>query len=388
MSDKFIGGPQNSAAGAIVREFPHLMLREIYEQPQAIRETIQRNVEGDVIFPSALQPIESALFAFKKIIIAASGSSRNAGLAGEIMMEDLAGVAVDVEYASEYCYRSTHAGADPIVLVITQSGETADTIAAQREALHRGAKTIAISNVADSTIAREASSTLITYAAPELAIPATKSFTAQLTLLYLFSLFLARKRGRMTSEVARRHLERLPAIPDEIMTALSGWDAQAANAARAIADSRAFIFVGRGVHYAIAREGALKLKEISYVHAEGMPAGELRHGPNALVEKKLPVISLATRDTTDSDSMLRYQKTLAVLEYVKSRGGSVIAIGSEGDRELPMIADRVISAPAAPELLLPILEVVPLQLFAYHFAVLNGCDVDHPRNLVKAVVTE
>ncbi|HSY58965.1 MAG TPA: SIS domain-containing protein [Terriglobales bacterium] len=388
MPDNTSGESQNSKAAAVVREFPHMMLREIYEQPQALRETIQRNVEGDVIFPSALQPIESALFAFKKIIIAASGSSRNAGLAGEIMMEDLAGVAVDVEYASEYCYRSTHAGADPIVLLITQSGETADTIAAQREALHRGAKTVAISNVADSTIAREASSTLITYAAPELAIPATKSFTAQLTLLYLFSLFLACKRGRMTPEVARRHLARLSGISAEIMTSLPSWDAQAAGAARAIADSKAFLFLGRGVHYAIAREGALKLKEISYVQAEGMPAGELRHGPNALVAEKLPVIALATRDVFDPDSMLRYQKTLAVLEYVKSRGGTVIAITTEGDRELPMIADHVISVPVAPELLLPILEVVPLQLFAYHFAVLNGCDVDHPRNLVKAVVTE
>jgi glucosamine--fructose-6-phosphate aminotransferase (isomerizing) len=388
MSDRTYGEAQNSKSAAVAREFPHSMLREIYEQPQAIRETILRNVEGDVIFPSALQPIESALFAFKKIIVAASGSSRNAGLAGEIMMEDLAGVAVDVEYASEYCYRSTHAGADPIVLVITQSGETADTIAAQREALHRGAKTVAISNVAESTIAREASSTLITYAAPELAIPATKSFTAQLTLLYLFSLFLARKLERMTSEVTRRHLERLLAIPAEIKASLPTWDEQAADAAREIADSKAFLFLGRGVHYAIAREGALKLKEISYVQAEGMPAGELRHGPNALVAEKLPVIALATRDALDPDSMLRYQKTLAVLEYVKSRGGSVIAIATEGDREVPVIADRVIFVPAAPELLLPILEVVPLQLFAYHFAILNGCDVDHPRNLVKAVVTE
>ncbi|MGH9744848.1 MAG: SIS domain-containing protein [Candidatus Acidiferrales bacterium] len=382
------GADTRDSKAPAIREFAHAMLREIYEQPQAIRETIQRNVEGDVIFPSALQPIESALFAFKKIIIAASGSSRHAGLAGEIMMEDLAGVAVDVEYASEYCYRSTHAGADPIVLVITQSGETADTIAAQREALNRGAKTVAISNVANSTIAREASATLFTYAAPERAIPATKSFTAQLTLLYLFSLFLARKRGRMTSEVTRSHLNSLSAISSEIDKSLTPWDVQAAGAARTVAESKAFLFLGRGVHYAIAREGALKLKEISYVQAEGLPAGELRHGPNALVAEKLPVVALATRDLLDPDSMLRYQKTLAVLEYVKSRGGTVIAIATEGDRDVALIADRVISVPAAPELLLPILEVVPLQLFAYHFAVLNGCDVDHPRNLVKAVVTE
>src|SRR5271167_3856873 len=227
MPGKSTGEPQKLKANAAVREFPHLMLREIYEQPQAIRETIQRNVEGDVIFPSALQPIESALFAFKKIIIAASGSSRNAGLAGEIMMEDLAGVAVDVEYASEYCYRSTHAGADPIVLVITQSGETADTLAAQREALNRGAKTVAISNVADSTISREASAKLNTCAGLEKAVPATKSFTSQLTILYLLSLFLARKRGRLTSETTRAHLIELDAIPGEIEKALPQWNTQA-----------------------------------------------------------------------------------------------------------------------------------------------------------------
>jgi glutamine---fructose-6-phosphate transaminase (isomerizing) len=368
--------------------FAHAMLREIYEQPQAIRETIRRNVEGDVIFPAALRPLESALLAFKKIIIAASGSSRHAGLAGEIMMEDLAGVAVDVEYASEYCYRSTHAGSDPIVIVITQSGETRDTIAAQREALNRGAETVAISNVAESTIAREATASLHTFAGPEKAIPATKSFTAQLTILYLFSLFLARRRGRMTSEVTRAHLANLSAIPECMERSLGSWDAAAAGCARLYQQARAFLFLGRGVHYAIAREGALKLKEISYVQAEGLPSGELRHGPNALVDDKLAIVTLATRDASDPDSVLRYQKTLSVLEYVKSRGGNAIAVATEGDREIARLADRVLPVPAVPELLLPILEVVPLQLFAYHFAVLNGHDVDNPRNLVKAVITE
>jgi glucosamine--fructose-6-phosphate aminotransferase (isomerizing) len=373
---------------APARSFAHFMLREIYEQPQAIRTTIEHNVAGDIIFASALQPIENALFAFKKIIIAASGSSRHAGLAGEIMMEDLAGVAVDVEYSSEYCYRSTHAGADPIVVVITQSGETADTIAAQREALNRGAKTVAISNVADATITREASAALHTVAGLEQAVPATKSFTAQLTLLYLFALFIARKRGRMTSEVTRAHLKCLADVPSSIEASLAAWDAQARECACLFQHAKAFLFLGRGVHYAIAREGALKLKEISYVQAEGLPAGELRHGPNALVDEKLPIVVIATRDAADPDSMLRYQKTRAILEYVKSRGGKSIAIATEADREIAAVADKVIIVPAAPELLLPLLEVVPLQLFAYHFAVLNGCDVDHPRNLVKTVVTE
>jgi glucosamine--fructose-6-phosphate aminotransferase (isomerizing) len=370
------------------RSFPNSMLSEIYEQPHAIRECIGRNVRDESIFTDALQPVDSAIFAFKKIIIAASGSSRHAGLAGEIMMEDLAGIAVDVEYSSEYCYRSTHADSEPIVIVITQSGETADTIAAQRQALSRGAKTVAISNVADSTIAHEASATLHTFAGLEKAVPATKSFTSQLTILYLLALFLARKRGRMTSGVVRGHLESLGALPAKMETALPSWDEHAAGCAREFQQARTFLFLGRGVHYAIAREGALKLKEISYVQAEGLPTGELRHGPNALVDEKLPVIVLATRDLADPDSVLRYQKTLSVLEYIKARRGKSIAIASDGDREIAALADQVIHVPAASELLLPILEVLPLQLFAYHFAVLNGCDVDHPRNLVKSVTTE
>src|SRR6202162_4025354 len=258
---------QSKAAPATPGSFPNSMLREIYEQPHAIRECVRRNVQGDSIFPDALQPIESAIFAFKKIIIAASGSSRHAGLAGEIMMEDLAGVAVDVEYASEYCYRSTHAGTDPIVVVITQSGETADTISAQREALNRGAKTVAISNVAGTTITREASAVLQTYAGLEKAIPATKSFTSQLAVLYLFALFLARKRGRMSSEVTRTHLNSLVEVPSSIEASLPAWDAQAAQSALLLQRAKAFLFLGRGVHYAIAREGALKLNEISYVQS-------------------------------------------------------------------------------------------------------------------------
>ena len=376
------------ANGSEAKKFPHAMLREIYEQPESIRETVRQNVDADVIFSDGLQPIENALFAFKKIIIAASGSSRHAGLAGEIMMEDLAGVGVDVEYSSEYCYRSTHAGADPIVVLITQSGETADTIAAQREALNRGAKTVAISNVPGSTISREASAALHTRAGVEKAIPATKSFTSQLTLLYLLALFLARKRGRMTSEVTRTHLRDLSLIPEQLEASLDSWNEQAAACAANLKKAKAFLYLGRGVHYAIAREGALKLKEVSYVQAEGLPAGELRHGPNALVDDKLPIVALATRDVTDPDSMLRYQKTLGVLEYIRGRGGKALAIATEGDKEISRVADAAIFVPKAPELLLPILEVVPLQLFSYHFAVLNGADVDNPRNLVKAVTTE
>jgi len=384
------GQPQDSleSSRSISSQSSPAMVRGIYEQPQALRETIHRNVEGRNIFAAAPQSIDSVFSGIRKIIIAASGSSRNAGLAGEIMMEDLAGVAVDVEYSSEYCLRSSHADADSLVVLITQSGETADTIAAQREALRRGAKTVAISNVAESTIARESSATVVTYAAPECAVPVTKSSTAQVAILYLFALFLAQRRDRIDSEDVNNHLDRLARMPDEIERELSAWDSHAAEVARFVQDAKAFLYLGRGIHYAIAREGALKLKEVSYVQAEGMPAGELRHGPNALVDEKLVVVAVATRDPTDSDSTHRYQKTLGVLKYVKDCGGRVIAIATQGDSEVSQIADRVIFVPVAPELLLPILEVVPLQLLAYHFATLNGCDVDHPRHLVKAVVRE
>jgi glucosamine--fructose-6-phosphate aminotransferase (isomerizing) len=369
-------------------KFAHAMRREIYEQPAAIARTIERHLKDDVIFPGELDAIESALLTFEKLIIAASGSSRHAGLSGEIMIEDLSGVAVDVEYASEYCYRSTHAAIDPIVMVITQSGETADTIAAQREALTRGVKTIAISNVPDTTIPREAGAALITGAGPEKSIPATKSFTTQLTILYLMALFLARKRGRMTSEVTRSYLKRLLDLPEAIDKNLSAWDTLAEQFGEVHYQAEKFLYLGRGVHYAIAREGALKLKEISYAHAEGYPAGELKHGPNALVDEKLPVVVLATCDKRDPDSVLRYRRTLDVMKEVRSRRGQLVTVATEGDKEVGAIADQVFYVPSAPELLLPILEVIPLQLFAYHVATKKGYDVDHPRNLVKAVVTE
>jgi glucosamine--fructose-6-phosphate aminotransferase (isomerizing) len=364
------------------------MLKEIYEQPQAILDTIARHVAGEAIFPGELRPLDNALQSFRKIIIAASGSSRHAGLAAEIMIEDLAGVPVDVEYSSEYCYRSTHAGTDPIVVVITQSGETADTLAAQREAVTRGAKTLAIANVSGSTITREASASLLTCAGKENAVPATKSFTAQLTVLYLLALFLARKQGRMTSEVIRTYIRSLLHLTEEMRESLTGWDALALECAKHFHGAPAFLFLGRSVHYAIAREGALKLKEISYAHAEGYPVGEIKHGPSALVDEQLPLVVLATCDHQDPDSELRYRKTLAMMEDLKSQGGKLLAVATEEDDDVQAVADHVIFVPAAPELLLPLLEVVPLQLFAYHVAVLNGCSIDRPRNLTKSVMRE
>jgi len=367
--------------------FPHVLLGEIYEQPQALRHTIDRGSEGQQLLSAELQPVTEALGGCRRVIIAASGSSRHAGLAGEIMIEDLSGVAVDVEYASEYSCRSSHTGSDTLVMVISQSGETGDAVTALREATRRGAITIGVTNVPNSTIAREAAACLLTRATPELAVPATKSFTTQLSLLHLLALRLAAVKERMDSVAIRSGLKALGAVPATLEASLARWDSAALEAAREFHQNSAFLFIGRGVHYAIAREGALKLKELSYAHAEGYPAGELLHGPNALVSESSVVVALATCDHADAGSVARYRKTRAVLEYVKRHGGKAIAITTEGDSEVAALTDRSFGVAAAPELLLPILEVVPLQLFAYHTAVLKGFDVDHPRNLVKAVLT-
>jgi len=369
------------------RTFPHVLLGEIYEQPRALWHTIDRGSEREQLLSAELQPVAEALRGCRRVIIAASGSSRHAGLAGEIMIEDLSGVAVDVEYASEYSCRSGHTGADTLVMVISQSGETGDAVAALREATRRGAITIGVTNVPDSTIAREATACLLTRATPEVAVPATKSFTTQLSLLHLLALRLATAKERMDSVAVRSGLKALGAVPETLEASLGGWDSVALEAAREFHQDSAFLFIGRGVHYAIAREGALKLKELSYAHAEGYPAGELLHGPNALVSESSVVVALATCDREDAGSVARYQKTRGVLEYVKRHGGKVIAITTQGDSEVAALSDCAIGVAAAPELLLPILEVVPLQLFAYHTAALKGFDVDHPRNLVKAVLT-
>ena len=363
------------------------MLAEICEQPRALRETVERSVENGRISSAALGAIAPALAGCRRLIVAASGSSRNAGLAGEIQIEDVSGLAVDVEYASEYAYRSSGTSSDTLVMVISQSGESADAVAALREARRRGAATLGVTNVAESTVAREASAALLTRATPELAVPATKSFTTQLAVLFLFALHMAGERGRMDSTAVAAHLDHLGALPGHLEKRLDTWSAESLAAARRLADSRTFLCIGRGVHYAIAREAALKLKEISYSHAEGYPAGELLHGPNALVGEKSVVVALATRDEADADSVNRYERTLAVLEYVKAHRGHTLVIASERDRRAQALGDCSLSVPAAPELLLPLLEIVPLQLFAYHFGVLHGCDVDHPRNLVKAVTT-
>jgi glutamine---fructose-6-phosphate transaminase (isomerizing) len=368
--------------------FAHEMLREIYQQPQALADTIERYAPNGKLAVDVFQPVAEALRSRERLVIAASGSSRHAGLAAEIMLEDLAGLIVDVEYASEYVYRSTHTIQDPGVLVISQSGETADTLAGLREAKARGLPTVAITNNLRSSMAQEADASLPTCAGTEKAIPATKSFTTQLAVLYSLALYLARIRGRMTSPAVESHTTDLRAIPALLEPAIERWQQQIAGLAPSLKGARAFLYLGRGVHYAMAREGALKLKESAYLQAEGYPAGELKHGPNALVSPETPLVVIATHDPSDPDAMLRYSKVLQLMKDMKAQGATILAIATEGDREAAALANHCIQVPPTEDMLATMLEVVPLQLLAYQLAIQNGIDVDKPRNLVKAVLQE
>jgi glucosamine--fructose-6-phosphate aminotransferase (isomerizing) len=369
--------------------FKHFMLKEIYEQPRAVRDTALGRVSQDTghIFLDRMEISESQFREAEKINIIACGTSWHAGQAGKFMIETLARVPVEVDYASEWRYRNPIVDPKTITLVISQSGETADTIAAQREAKARGSKTLAICNVVGSMITREAAGTIYTHAGPEIGVASTKAFTGQLTALYVLAMYLAQVRGVMTAEQAREamlELTRIPAKLEHILTQDQACD----DLAKEYQKVRDFLFLGRGIHYPIALEGALKLKEISYIHAEGYPAGEMKHGPNALIDENLPVVIIATRDANNPGSMLRYEKTISNLKEVKARSGVVIALATEGDEDIREAADHVLYVPAAPEELLPILEIVPLQLLAYHIAVRRGCDVDQPRNLAKSVTVE
>ena len=369
--------------------FKHFMLKEIYEQPSAVRETTLGRVSQDTghIFLDQMEITEAELREAKKINIIACGTSWHSGLAGKFMIESLARVPVEVDYASEWRYRNPIVEPNTITLVISQSGETADTLAAQREAKAKGSKTLAVCNVVGSMITREAAGTIYTHAGPEIGVASTKAFTGQLTALYIFAMYLAQIRGVMKPEQARGSMLELTKIPAKL-EALLGQDHTCDELAKRYQKVHDFLFLGRGIHYPIALEGALKLKEISYIHAEGYPAGEMKHGPNALIDENLPVVVIATRDVNDSESMLRYEKTISNLKEVKARSGVVIALATEGDEEIKESADHVVYIPPAPDELSPILEIVPLQLLAYHIAVRRGCDVDQPRNLAKSVTVE
>jgi glutamine---fructose-6-phosphate transaminase (isomerizing) len=370
--------------------YKHFMLKEIFEQPRSVRDTTLGRVslESGAVYLSEMQISDEEFRSASGINIAACGTSWHAALAGKYMIERLARVPVDVDYASEYRYRDPIADPGAIGLLITQSGETADTLAAQREMVAKGAKTIAICNVVGAAVAREAHGTIYTHAGPEIGVASTKAFTAQLVALFLFAMHLGQKRGTLSAEASRALVDALSRIPGKIEEILRARDGQCEQLARPYSTARDFLYLGRGVHFPIALEGALKLKEISYIHAEGYPAGEMKHGPNALIDETLPVVVLATKDEANPDSVLRYEKTLSNIQEVTARAGQVIAIAIEGDTHIGQLVNHVIFIPPAPELLLPILEVVPLQLLAYHIAVRRGCDVDQPRNLAKSVTVE
>jgi glutamine---fructose-6-phosphate transaminase (isomerizing) len=369
--------------------FPHYMLKEIFEQPQGLRETIAPRVSPDesLVRLDDVRITVDELCSLRRINIVASGTSRHAGMVGQYMIQDLANVPVDVDYASEFEYRNPLICRNELTIVITQSGETADTSAAQREAKAKGSRTIAISNVMDSTIAREADGVLYTHAGPEISIASTKAFTAQMAVLFLFAVYLGQVRGTLNKERIRGYIRELLDLPAKTETVL-----ESASDLKTLADEYQevadFLFLGRAIHYPVAMDGALKLKEVSYIHAEGYPTGETKHGPNAMIDQNLPVVIIATCDRNDAGSVLRYEKNLANIRGFRQQSARVIAIATEGDEEMRKLADHTIYVPQASELLSPILEIVPLQLFAYYMAVRKGLNVDRPRNLVKSVTLE
>jgi glucosamine--fructose-6-phosphate aminotransferase (isomerizing) len=370
--------------------FPHYMLKEIFEQPKALEETIAPRVsreKSEVRLAEEVRIGDDELRSIRRVNIVASGTSRHAGIAGQFMFQELAHIPVDVDYASEFEYRNPMISRGEITIVITQSGETADTTAAQREAQKKGSRTIAISNVVGSTIAREADGVLYTHAGPEISIASTKAFTAQMAVLFLFAAYLAQVRGALSESERRKWISELLTLPKKTETVLEH-AAECQKLADRFHNFESFLFLGRAVHYPVAMDGALKLKEVSYIHAEGYPTGETKHGPIALIDETLPIVIIATCDRNDPGSVVRYEKNIANIRSFKQQSARVIAIGTEGDSELAGLADHTIFVPQAPELLSPILEIVPLQLFAYYMAVRKGLDVDRPRNLVKSVTLE
>ena len=362
--------------------FKHFMLKEIYEQPRAVRDTALGRVSQDTghIFLDQMEISEAEFRAAKKINIIACGTSWHAGQAGKFMIESLARVPVEVDYASEWRYRNPIVDADTLTVVISQSGETADTIAAQREAKSRGSKTLAICNVVGSMITREAAGTIYTHAGPEIGVASTKAFTGQLTALYVFAMYLAQVRGMMTADQARAAMLELTKIPGKLESILTH-DEACDELAKRYQKVHDFLFLGRGIHYPIALEGALKLKEISYIHAEGYSAGEMKHGPIALIDDKMPVVVIIPNDDL-------FEKSMSNLKEVESRNGRIIAVTNHATAELKSVAAEIIEVPATNRMLTPVLMTVPLQLLAYHIASERGTDVDQPRNLAKSVTVE
>ncbi len=371
--------------------YKHFMQKEIYEQPRAVRDTILGRISQDTgkVFLDEMALSEQQFREFQNVRIVACGTSWHAGLAGKFMIERLARIPVEVDYGSEFRYRDPILDAKTLTVCITQSGETADTLAAQREAKQKGSPSVAICNVKGSMITREAAGTILTHAGPEIGVASTKAFTAQLAALVLLASHLGQVRGRLSNEAARQLMLQFIQIPHKMETILQ---AEASgfyeNLARQFFRQSDFLYLGRGIHYPMALEGALKLKEISYIHAEGYPSGEMKHGPNALIDENLPVVVLATRDDSDPASLTLYEKSVSNIKEVKARDGIVISVVTTGDKLAKEASDHIIELPPAPDLLSPLLEIIPLQLLAYHIAVRRGCDVDQPRNLAKSVTVE
>ncbi|MDH5406122.1 MAG: glutamine--fructose-6-phosphate transaminase (isomerizing) [Candidatus Aminicenantes bacterium] len=377
--------PQRMTWDPIMAEksgFKHFMLKEIYEQPQAVRETIMGRIsldKGRVYLDQINIPPEE-LKRIEKVYIVACGTSWHAACVGKFMIEQLSKLPAEVDYGSEFRYRNPLVGSHTLTIVITQSGETADTLAALREARKKGSRVITICNVLGSMATRESDGVVYTHAGPEIGVASTKAFTSQLTALILLSLYLAQVKGTISRDECRSYLEQLNKIPHKIEQVL-GKNAEIEDLARQFYRTTDFLYLGRGLNYPIALEGALKLKEISYIHAEGYPAGEMKHGPIALIDGHMPVVALVAKDQV-------YEKMLANIEEVKARDGIVIAFAEKGDAEVEKKADHIFFIPSTIDLLKPILLAVPLQLLAYHIAVRRGCDVDQPRNLAKSVTVE
>jgi glucosamine--fructose-6-phosphate aminotransferase (isomerizing) len=371
--------------------YKHFMQKEIFEQPRAVRDTLLGRISQETgkVFLGEMQITDEQFRKFDRVRIVACGTSWHSALAGKFMIERLARLPVEVDYGSEFRYRDPILDANTLTVCISQSGETADTLAAQREAKSKGSPTLAICNVMGSMITREAAGTILTHAGPEIGVASTKAFTAQLTALLLLAMRLGEVRGKLSSEAAKNLMLEFTRIPHKIEQVLQT-DATGfyETLARQFFRYTDFLYLGRGIHYPIALEGALKLKEISYIHAEGYPAGEMKHGPNALIDENLPVVVLATRDENDPASMTLYEKSVSNIKEVKARDGIVIAIVTAKDHLAREAADHIIELPPTPELLVPLLEIIPLQLLAYHIAVRLGCDVDQPRNLAKSVTVE
>ena len=366
--------------------YKHFMLKEIFEQPGAVRETVlgRVSVESGQVYLDEMAISAEDLRGLDKITLLACGTSWHAALVGKFMIEELAKVSVEVDYGSEYRYRNPIVNGKTLAVAITQSGETADTLAALREAKSKGARTLAICNVVGSMATREAEGTIYTHAGPEIGVASTKAFTTQLVALYLFALRLAEVRETLTQAERCRHIEALMQLPQILEDTLKAAQPMEEIAAR-FHSRTDFLYLGRGINYPIALEGALKLKEISYIHAEGYPAGEMKHGPIALIDEKMPVVALATHDHV-------FEKMLGNIQEAKARGGSIIAITTAGDTTLQELLsaemDSLVAVPATIPLLMPVVLSIPLQLLSYYIAVRRGCDVDQPRNLAKSVTVE